>query len=108
MPQSIRRRLPAASTRYLEPVTVPAAPRKVSLGIGVSLYRRDGRSQCVGIQKVLKIKYRREKAEEKTEEINLTRRRRVRRDGNRQRTIASCRGGAQLCCAPTGRYRTGM
>src|SRR6266852_5683428 len=38
MPQSTRRRLPAASTRYLDPVTVPAAPRKVSLGIGVSFY----------------------------------------------------------------------
>src|SRR5882757_5991915 len=60
MPQSIRRRLPAASIRYLEPVTVPAAPRKVSLGIGVSLYRREWRSQCVGIQKVLKIKRQRE------------------------------------------------
>src|SRR6266403_785970 len=69
MPQSIRRRLPAASTRYLEPVTVPAAPRKVSLGIGVSLYRRDGRSQCVGIQKVLKRKYRRERRKKKAEEI---------------------------------------
>src|SRR6266403_4868875 len=70
MPQSIRRRLPAASIRYLEPVTVPAAPRKVSLGIGVSLYRTDGRSQCVGIQKVLKRKYRREKAEEKPKKSN--------------------------------------
>src|SRR6266446_4396542 len=38
MPQSTRRRLPAALTRYLDPVTVPAAPRKVSLGIGVSFY----------------------------------------------------------------------
>src|SRR6266403_6157284 len=70
MPQSIRRRLPAASTRYLEPVTVPAAQRKVSLGIGVSLYRRERRSQCVGIQKVLKIKYRREKAKEKPKKSN--------------------------------------
>ena len=33
-PQSTRSRLPSASTRYLEPVTVPAAPRNVSLGIG--------------------------------------------------------------------------
>src|SRR5207245_11737273 len=99
MPQSTRRRLPAASTRYLEPVTVPAAPRKVSLGIGVSLYRTDGRCQCAGIQKVLKIKYRTEKAEEKSRR-NLTRRRRVRRDGNRQRTMTSCGDRAQQCCAP--------
>src|SRR5258708_39361578 len=106
MPQSIRRRLPAASTRYLEPVTVPAAPRKVSLGIGVSLYRRDRRSQCVGIQKVLKRKDRRERR--KKSRRNLTRRRGGRRDGNRQRTITSCRDGARQCCAPTGRYRTGM
>src|SRR5882762_4674051 len=70
MPQSIRRRLPAASTRYLDPVTVPAAPRKVSLGIGVSLYRRDRRSQCVGIQKVRKIKYRRERQKKKPKKSN--------------------------------------
>src|SRR5882757_8672053 len=70
MPQSISRRLPAASTRYLEPVTVPAAPRKVSLGIGVSLYRRDGRSQCVGIQKVIKRKCRRERRKKKPKKSN--------------------------------------
>ena len=35
-PQSTSRRLPSASTRYFEPVTVPAAPRKVSLGIGAT------------------------------------------------------------------------
>src|SRR6266403_39564 len=75
MPQSIRRRLPAASTRYLEPVTVPAAPRKVSLGIGVSLYRRERRSQCVGIQKVLKRKYRREKAKKSNAEAQSAQRR---------------------------------
>src|SRR6266404_583252 len=106
MPQSIRRRLPAASKRYLEPVTVPAAPRKVSLGIGVSLYRRDRRSECVGIQKVRKRKYRRERRQKKPKESNAEAR--VRRDGNRQRTITSCRDGAQRCCAPTGKLRRGM
>src|SRR5579862_374800 len=35
MPQSSRSFLPAASTRYLEPVTVPAAPKKVSFAIHV-------------------------------------------------------------------------
>src|SRR6266852_5408692 len=39
MPQSTSRRFPAASSRYFDPVTVPAAPRKVSLAISVSLYR---------------------------------------------------------------------
>src|SRR5450432_5407 len=39
MPQSSSNRLPAASTKYFEPVTVPAAPRKVSFAIGLSLYR---------------------------------------------------------------------
>src|SRR3984893_10789446 len=34
MPQSTSKRLPAASTRYFEPVTVPAAPRNVRRGIG--------------------------------------------------------------------------
>src|SRR6266404_3224881 len=34
MPQSTSSRLPAASTRYFEPVTLPAAPRKVSFAIG--------------------------------------------------------------------------
>src|SRR5713226_2175676 len=34
MPQSTSSRLPAASTRYFEPVTHPAAPRKVSFAIG--------------------------------------------------------------------------
>src|ERR1700685_803029 len=33
MPQSNSNFLPAASTKYLDPVTVPAAPRKVSFGI---------------------------------------------------------------------------
>src|ERR1700733_4811064 len=33
MPQSSSNFLPAASTKYLDPVTVPAAPRKVSFGI---------------------------------------------------------------------------
>ena len=33
MPQSTSSRLPAASTKYLEPVTHPAAPRKVSFAI---------------------------------------------------------------------------
>src|SRR5260370_10541220 len=32
--QPPRTRFPAASTRYLEPVTDPAAPRKVSFAIG--------------------------------------------------------------------------
>ena len=36
-PQSTSRRLPAASIKYLEPVTVPAAPRKVIWGIGAIL-----------------------------------------------------------------------
>src|SRR5229473_2057068 len=39
MPQSTSRRFPAASTRYFDPVTVPAAPRNVSLAISVPLYR---------------------------------------------------------------------
>src|SRR5712671_7358266 len=65
MPQSIRRRLPAASTRYLEPVTVPAAPRKVSVGIGVSLYRREWRSQMRGNSESAKDKISKRKAEEK-------------------------------------------
>src|SRR6267154_2519355 len=118
MPQSIRRRLPAASTRYLEPVTVPAAPRKVSLGIGVSLYRRDRRSQCVEVQKVLKRKRQREVFEEKKRKEY--RRKEARRNDNAEKRstqrsaekttgrIASCRDGAQQCCAPTARYRTGM
>src|ERR1700722_9066116 len=33
MPQSSNNFLPAASTRYLDPVTVPAAPRKGSFGM---------------------------------------------------------------------------
>src|SRR5579863_1135276 len=33
-PQSTNNRLPSASIRYFEPVTVPAAPRKVILGMG--------------------------------------------------------------------------
>src|SRR5450432_2396955 len=39
MPQSSSSRLPAASTRYFDPVTVPAAPKKVSFAIGQPLYR---------------------------------------------------------------------
>src|SRR5262252_6648429 len=38
-PQSTSSFLPAASTRYLEPVTHPAAPRKVSFAIGEIFYR---------------------------------------------------------------------
>src|ERR1700690_2093721 len=37
-PQSTSNRLPPASTRYFEPVTVPAAPRKVIFGIGLAFY----------------------------------------------------------------------
>src|ERR1700693_1819333 len=39
-PQSISNLLPCVSTRYLEPVTVPAAPRKVILGIWVPILDR--------------------------------------------------------------------
>src|ERR1700675_3863552 len=39
MPQSTSRRLPAASTRYFEPVTQPAAPKKVSFAIELPFYR---------------------------------------------------------------------
>ena len=39
MPQSTSKRLPFASTRYLDPVTVPAAPRNVSFAISQPLYR---------------------------------------------------------------------
>src|SRR5229473_1423115 len=42
MPQSTSRRFPAASTRYFDPVTVPAAPRNVSLAISEPLYRIRG------------------------------------------------------------------
>src|ERR1700683_2046478 len=42
MPQSSSNRLPAASTRYFDPVTVPAAPRKVSFAIGSHCTRGAG------------------------------------------------------------------
>src|SRR5271167_3971132 len=37
MPQSTSSFLPAASTRYFEPVTVPAAPRNVSFAISLAV-----------------------------------------------------------------------
>src|SRR5580704_10557386 len=37
-PQSTSNRLPSASTRYFDPVTVPAAPRKVILAMGPVFY----------------------------------------------------------------------
>src|SRR5215475_1339777 len=36
IPQSTSSRLPAASTRYFEPVTVPAAPKNVNFAIAFS------------------------------------------------------------------------
>src|SRR5580704_3238938 len=39
-PQSISSLLPCVSSRYLEPVTVPAAPRNVILGIWVLILDR--------------------------------------------------------------------
>src|SRR5579871_1246172 len=42
MPQSSSNFFPPASTKYLDPVTVPAAPRKVSFGMRQTLYRMRG------------------------------------------------------------------
>src|SRR5690349_12706412 len=38
-PQSTSSFLPAASTRYFDPVTLPAAPRNVSFAIALPFYR---------------------------------------------------------------------
>src|SRR5712691_4446669 len=56
MPQSTSRRFPAASTRYFDPVTVPAAPKKVSLAISVSLYRIPPSVPCRGLGPSLNTK----------------------------------------------------
>src|SRR5713226_1966054 len=89
MPQSTSRRLPAASTRYLEPVTVPAAPRNVSLGIGVSFYRNWRRPPVDGEEKDNAETRRAQRSAEKD------------RSGCGRETDQSRRGGAQQCCAPT-------
>src|SRR5690349_9419266 len=61
MPQSSRSFLPAASTRYLEPVTVPAAPKKVSFAIhvprtpGKTLAQSAGKAKSLGRQDLRQV-----------------------------------------------------
>src|SRR4029077_480367 len=91
MPQSTRRRFVAASTRYLDPVTVPAAPRNVSLGIEVSFYRNCRWPPVDGEEKDNPETRRAQRSAEKNG------------SGRWRETDQSLRDGAQQCCAPTGR-----
>src|ERR1700676_4250086 len=93
MPQSRRRRLFAASIRYLEPVTVPAAPRKVSLGIGVPLYRNCGGVKGSGEEKG--------KREKEAQEKDNAETRRSRSYAEKAVATGTCREGAQHA-APLG------